>query len=1225
MASAFLTRRYSRPMETRTNQALAAITDEGLFERIVTAVLRLIPEYEGIAHTGINADGKTRRSPVDGLRFTGENGDRLILAHHTTTAADRLERKWLFDPCTAKPRRGSKNTTPAGDVIKAIEIVAAERTHAPELASTLVLTTNREPDEALVRKAVAAGRAAALTIDVWTRSRIAARLDTDPRGQFIRRKLLGIEAELISRPLLETLSDASLATFDAGDNPDVRVARSLDDSLLRELRPVTFLVAPSGSGKTVASHKALAVHRAAGGLALVVPHAAIEGALNLEQAVMAALHQLHPALAPDQNVFALFSEEDPLLVLVEDVSRSGQPQRLIETIAGWAPKGNQALAPPWRILCPVWPHLLGGVRSQFQDRIEAMTLRPEPMSLKEAARLVTALAARMQVTLDEPNALHIAAALGEDPLLIALNRDWDTPKPEAIIQRFVSDALIRVQASDNFVVAELDSALMALGQAMLAQRAIDPAWSDIVGWGLPVEALIAIKRLAQQGEILRIDGPTLDTRLRFRHDRVRDWLLITAALRLEAVGELADDTLGDPALSEIIGAVLVRAGAPPALLEKVQALAPLALFHALRVGPVGAEATRCVADAAMAWLGDPSNHGRATATLRWQAMAALEEVEGDFMIELIGLFQEDWPMGLVSRLRNGDVEGGIALSTRWSLNSVAYWTKGALTAGECHRAKMILALEMLLDQDDDTAPKRRAALIEFAGILGDSALGPALERLWVRDETRGSRLDVYLWAIARCTTPETAARMLDPVCDAWSALSDTRETDGMPSPRDNLAASDVRFGFEILIPHGALAYFIERAKQSDLSWQIEYMLHGVDHPTAILFEVERGAERRRASKDGYTFNNQARDHWGYGVEGWGTPMSQRSRTGLLDLWRDENTELQLRRTAFDFWAASRGADDVGILRRAADDPDLRDSILRHRLQRGDTLAIPKLIEQLSGENGMRWWYYARYVWSSALYVALDHAIAQQAAKPLPDDNAQYEIGSTLTRPLLKLPPSDAEPLLLRYWDKFGATMHFVQAALYVATPELLERASAVIVANAEPEKLFEHIFMHYGLRMSGEAGLTRKLQVRALAPYFHLLRENDLEDLARACDENGWYELRRELIDPRIDTNRSSPAALRRALDESLERLAPSWIEHQIDDLRKAGVRWKSLAAELRDWLSTQPSDNALEAVSHAIGYAGGGEDVAILSSWPGTDHTLREATATDLRFAMRRRIRAEP
>lgn len=1210
-------------METQTIQALAAITDEGLFERIATAVLRLVPEYEGFAHTGINADGRTRKSPVDGLRFLGEGGSRLIIAHHTITARDALERKWLRDPLTVKQRRGSSSLSLAGDLIKTIEIVDAERVSAPQLAATLVLTTSQEPDEALIRKAVAVGRASDVTVDVWTRSRIAAKLDTDPRGQFIRRKLLGIEAELLSRPLLDELSTASIATFAAGDDPATRVWREMDTQLATARRPLTFIAAPSGSGKTVASHKALQTHRAAGGVALILPHIAVEQSLTLEQAVMTALHQLHPSLIPGQNVFSVFSEEEPLLLLVEDVSRSAQPQRLIEKLVGWTPQSDGDGAPPWQVLCPVWPHLLRGIRSQLQDRIAALTLRPEDMTVDEATALVLACARRAHIGLDEHLARQIAAALGSDPLLIALNREWGEPRPEMVIERFVDDVLLRAQARSALIAAELRAGLLGLGQAMLEHRTLHPAWNEIIGWDLAPTIITAIRSLALDGDILGIENPALDARLRFRHDRVRDWLLITAMLKLEQQGTLAEATLADPALSEIVGMALVRAGAPDGFRARVQALAPLALFHGLRVAPVGAKATGNVASAAMDWLRDPANHGTATKTLRWQAMAAVETVEGAFMLEMIGLFQAQWPMGLVARLRNGDISGGVALSKRFGLRSVVYWTRDALAASRERRQKMVEALIALIDGDDNKVAKKRWALIEFAGVFGDPMIAPALERLWARDESRTENLGIYLWGMARCATPETAPRLLDPVCAAWGQLSDIQSEDAMASPRNDLAAYAIRYGFERAVPVGALNYLIERARQPDLNWQIEYLLHGVDHPAAILFEIERGAERMRLGNSSYTFNNQARDHWERRVEGLVASMSQTSRDVVLGLWQDENEDEHRRRTAFDFWAASRGASDLSILRAAGEDPILGERIQRQRLQRGDSLAIPRLIQTIESDMGMHWWFYVRYVWSGSLYHALDLALAREASKSLPDEDTQYEIGSTLTRPLMRLSPSQAEPVLLRYWDKFGGTKHFVQAALYIATPELLEKAAATIAASPEPANLFEHLTSHYGLSTKGEAGITREAQIKALAPYLGILSPEDLRDLADACNKKGWFNLRRELIDPRLrPVDLEIPEAFRVTLDENLERGHSTWIEYRIDELRKADVSWASIAAVLRSWLATQPSIHALELAKHTILHAGDADDVIILEVWPGTDDALRLAVTADLNFALRRRNR---
>ena len=49
----------------RTIQALASITDEGLFERLATAVLREDnPLYKPLVQTGVNADRKTVKAPL---------------------------------------------------------------------------------------------------------------------------------------------------------------------------------------------------------------------------------------------------------------------------------------------------------------------------------------------------------------------------------------------------------------------------------------------------------------------------------------------------------------------------------------------------------------------------------------------------------------------------------------------------------------------------------------------------------------------------------------------------------------------------------------------------------------------------------------------------------------------------------------------------------------------------------------------------------------------------------------------------------------------------------------------------------------------------------------------------------------------------------------------------------------------------------------------------------
>ena len=220
-------------------------------------------------------------------------------------------------------------------MVKTAEIVVKQRTRTPELRATLILTTNEEPGEELVRAVMTTGAAHRIDIDIWSRSRLAHVLDTEPKGQSIRRTHLGIEQELLSEDLLRQLSRASLDVFKPHDDPRAWVPRQLDRVLRLARRPINFLVAESGLGKSVACYRALTEYIEGGGYGLILPHEVIVQAITPDRAVTEALRQLHPALAPGQSPLAFCSPDKPLMVVVEDINRSGQPLRLAEKIAGW--------------------------------------------------------------------------------------------------------------------------------------------------------------------------------------------------------------------------------------------------------------------------------------------------------------------------------------------------------------------------------------------------------------------------------------------------------------------------------------------------------------------------------------------------------------------------------------------------------------------------------------------------------------------------------------------------------------------------------------------------------------------------------------------------------------------------------------------------------------------------------------------------------------------------
>ena len=331
------------PDHSETVRALSQITDAGLFERLATAVLRqAVPAlYGNLTHPGMNVDGKTVRSPVDGIAFVrGEYPPHMVAAHHASGASKDLRNKWLHDPSKVKPRKNRATATaPPGDVTKTMSIVETERNRTPGLRVTLALTTNREPPEELTRDVVAEASRLGITIDIWSCSRIAHHLDNDPDGQWLRKRFLGIHQTRLSMQLLHELSQASVAAFPLMARAEGLIDRELDRAIGDgSPRPVAFLVGDSGLGKTISCYKHLKTHIEAGGCGLVLTQESLAANRTLDQALDAELRKLCSSLEPDAGTRAraLCSPDNPLFIIVEDVNRSDQPALLLERLAAWA-------------------------------------------------------------------------------------------------------------------------------------------------------------------------------------------------------------------------------------------------------------------------------------------------------------------------------------------------------------------------------------------------------------------------------------------------------------------------------------------------------------------------------------------------------------------------------------------------------------------------------------------------------------------------------------------------------------------------------------------------------------------------------------------------------------------------------------------------------------------------------------------------------------------------
>lgn len=1219
----------------KTSEALAAITDEGLFESLATAVLRRAnPIYGSLVHTGVNKSGKTVKAPLDGLCFVqGAAPPHMIAFHHTITARKDLSKKWLLDPAGVKPRKSQKSTPVAGDLIKTGKLVAEERKRTANLLVTLVLTTNQEPDEVLVRDVMAAGHKHGLEIDIWSLSRLSDFLDNEPSGQWLRHTFLNIDQELLSEELLLELSQSSLNHYLPSDDPATWVPRTLDDSLKNGIRrDVTFLVAESGLGKSVACYKLLAAYLKQGRSGIVLSDETIANAGTLEQAVMMTLHQLHPPLSSvNDSAFSLCSPERPLFLFVEDVNRSGQPQRLVEKIIGWISpleKDNGRTRSCWRLVCPLWPEVIASLREQTRKQIEKLIVETSVFSERESCTAVQARARHAGRAMSALKAKEIAQALGHDPLLIALHDQSQAPNPQEIIGQFIETCLSSTAAEyRDHPSADYRQAVNALAAEILKNRQVELRWREFSGWKeIQGEPLMLLSRLAFQGKLIRFSGRSDNQRLLFRHDRVKDLILADTILELSSRDLLTDDLLAEPYFAEVMGIALVSGQYKPDFLQSIAALNPLALFYALRlIGRKTEKPHQPILQAINAWVDNPMTHESAFSHLRWEALAILAETDSPIVPELARKFRDRTSNDELARFRNGDLSGGIELCSYVEPGAGAPWRDIQIEHVKLiYGPNLARALSGVLMLSELNTIARTGA-VRLAGHIADPALAPAIEACWNKDDERVDRLADYIWAFGECCGKEPA-RFLEKACDIWASLSNKSEKQGLPSPRDELAANGLRWAFRRFPPLDAIEYFVQRGSQDDLRWPITYMLHGMDHPKAVLFVVNELAKIRRSIEGTSSFSpfvSSASDDWRRAQDD-GHPMSKLSRDILLELWQDKINDKHLRIQAFSLWAATNDPDDLKVLHSAGYSDILADNILRECLARGDKEAIPMMIEKIASDERGIWWYPGRYIWAPELTTALDQYLERRKDQTKGMWGSSVESDEIIHELIMRLPINEAEQLLIKHWEYLRFIPYFVQTALFISTPSLLEAASTAITECPDPAKMLAHLGMNWGIRITNYPGITSEAQIRGLTNYLNLLSPMDIMDLWMTCNDHGWFVLRREMLDSHLQEPYTSRKWDREQIYSEFDKMISGsglfWVGSKIDQIMDVGISWEEICETLVQWLDERRTFNALRVVAAVIEHRGSREDISSLRIYEGMPEVESKQLIMDTTFAVYRR-----
>jgi hypothetical protein len=1215
---------------SQTAEALAAISDEGLFERLATAVLRAAkPElYGNLTHPGINPDGRTIKGPLDGVSFVaGAHPRHLVAVHHTITTSDGLKAKWLRDPQTIKPRKRSRSVAYPGDLIKTIAIVKEERATTPDMHATLALTTTTEPREDVTRGAAALAHTHNIDLDVWTRERIAHFLDTTPSGQWLRREFLGLEQQRLSIELLRELSDRNRQLHTPQLDERTIVLRPSLRTIPTELaRPLAFLLGESGYGKTTASLGLLAEHVRAGGIGLILTADIVASSLTADLAVDNALRQLLPNLAigSGSEALAFSSNVGPLLLIIEDVNRASDTAALIERLLRWGsstPASDARLECGWQVVCPLWPQLLNRLSEPTRKLVEAASTTIGPFTGPEAIAAIERRAALSGRTISPLEVSASAVALGYDPLLIALYDLDETPDAGSAVHQYVAGCTSRCALAGGTLVAQdYQVALRTLSTRMLREKTLDPSWDTVLQWTRDSGELSALRGLVKQGELIRLSSIHSDARLVFRHDRVRLWLLVNSAVTLFRQNEMRDDVFGEPFFAEVIGRALSDPTLPTAWAEAARTNSPLSLFFALQsFREPSAPIHLATIEAIENWLSAAGAHDRASQSVAWAALGVLAETDSSLVLGIVDKFQRRGWAEILARFRNGDLRAGLRLCRAVDPGSNAPWRDGQIKHVLMRfRVEMVEGLRSVLGQAS-TSEDDRVGALRFAGHTADSTLDEAIAESWSHDSARKDRLPDYLWAAANCFSGEDN-QVLDSICDEWAGLSDEKDQHGM-SARNVVAAYELRFAFQRILPDAAVRYFIGRAHQPELRWNITHMLDGVDHPDAVAFIAEEMASRARETEGSggfWPFMSAVTDQWTRRKET-GMPMSAASKNRLYAVWSDPTGDRHLRQQAFRIWAA--GADRADMSRVRDDDQVhfLKDDILRFRLRLGDRTAIPLMVARLREDHRDYWLQYGRYLWSDELTSVLDerlawHALSSWDGSP---NNSDWIEAEMLTR----LPAEVSEVLLAKHWTRLQYSPEFLQAALFASTSTTRELVRQTMEVCPHKKRMFQFVNHHFGVNTSGHPGVTRLEQLEGLLPYLDLIDEMAVYDFWTLCNRRGWIPFRQQHLDARLGEWRKRTAiddeTLFAALDDENSRAHPHWMDHHIETWLGQARSLGDIFSVIERWLRKQKgSTTAMELVAAAIAHFGDRSDVDVLKS--GNDGSREAAEIiSDTRFAV--------
>lgn len=1131
-------------MQTDTRQLIAAINDEGTFERLAGSTLRIDDSiYQGLCETGTNPKGRTIPDPADGIIYT-ENElkeNYAIIIHHTITPRSKLRSKWL--------------TSETADIKKAMEVFDASKDELKNYKKRIVLTCSTGPNSQLVTDIEKFSKKKDVEIHIWTGARIADVLDIKADGQWLRARTFGTPQQRLSIDLVKDIATRMVEDVRPQSDPAEYIERHLKEKLSERLTGdncALFLSGRSGIGKSVLCYDFAKEIERNDGVCLVVSDDILGSSVSINEALKKSFARYAPNIAEEEfqeTLLSLFGNRDVVL-WIEDINRAASPTDLLRKIIRWSKPSssssndNSSIKRSVKFLCPVWQEIIGGLSESESRTIAASSVLLDEYSPSEGGNAVLARAKNINRQMTDLQAQELADILNYDPLLIGLLSDWNKTNPQEIIEEYIENEVRSMAVNGTHHNSEIKEALHELSGSMLQHRNMSPSWPEAMDWTSDSNRKDILRRITKESSLVSIND---HGRLNFRHDRIRDFLSASWVANQMENGILDSSFLNDPFFARIMGEAVLKLGSQNLIISHTKKLGTLAKTHAFANAVRQSHSERetifrlCKEDLCSSSFKD------GPVSEKWAVNVVLASLDGQDVLELLSVSSERCFVRQEGMARNGNVRAASAF---------CYYHDPFTTSprrdhlikhlNERYGEKWVSNLGELI-KSPETEGRILTGALNLAGELGHAALIDPLKLRWQAHLKSSQELSAgILFASITCAAGREND-FLEEVIRHWSLLPEDDEEREHRNQRYDVAAYSLTGGLKRHENDRVIDYVLSiPSKYRELRNVVTTTLKAVDHPKAVTHVAEEVAnvDRRCEGSGGFNlWGTSFTDNWGRMRHRYYRKMSSDSRDALNTLWKNQSSDIWLRKRSFDLWSAWMPREDIAYLKELPP-KGLEDRALAARLRHRDQTAKRELSEKILAEDDHSYWlHFARYVGTHGLEETITELFHKRRRFFQEQPDGHFPQDDILPELLGDRDDEFSYSLLKENWDQItdrsGYTTNcYIIAMLYLATPESVRLAEMEIAKTDDPKDIFKYLDMRMGIKTTNRPGLTKLTQIEAILPYFDYLGDLSKWSIWENCNTRGWYEWRRKHLDEKFEfpEDRTFPRVNKQADFEWLDK-----------------------------------------------------------------------------------------